>query len=441
MKRVILAPSLVFSLVISLVISLVLSLFSTSAFAFNPQAVTAAGPGDHIHGMDLSYWQHPSGSKIDFKKMYSAGIRFVMIKGADAHDVADAQAYKYLKIDRPAAQAARLYTGFYYYAYLPDSTDAAYVIKDATAQAQKVIWRLAAIGGYNFRDLPVSLDLENNCVRSAANGNCAKYMARTNVTLWAKTWLATVAAKTGKKPFLYSYANFLEQNVSRDADLRTYPLWMAHYSLNPASAQPNQKSVGCYAHAWTNANCTANWQMWQYTSCGIAGKYGVPGSRVDLNVFSGTSTQFLKLLRNTWEPEQTDLLPINEATTMNILDQSSSDTNAAVKVTIDVTRPDGSPVVAGTVNWQSADSTQTNGVQSVTRAASGRFVLTITGLSAGSYVGAVNFVDITGTHASNQLPITFAVTQGPTPTPKPTQPSSTKPPKPPVDSCAGQIRI
>ena len=181
--------------------------------------------------------------------------------------------------------------------------------------------------------------------------------------------------------------------------------------------------------------------MWQYTSCGIAGKYGVPGSRVDLNVFSGTSTQFLKLLRNTWEPEQTDLLPINEATTMNILDQSSSDTNAAVKVTIDVTRPDGSPVVAGTVNWQSADSTQTNGVQSVTRAASGRFVLTITGLSAGSYVGAVNFVDITGTHASNQLPITFAVTQGPTPTPKPTQPSSTKPPKPPVDSCAGQIRI
>lgn len=421
-----------------LVITLVLSLVANNAIAFSPKEIVAAGPGDHIHGMDLSYWQHPSGSSIDFKKMYAAGIRFVMIKGADAHDAADAQAFKYLKIDRPAAQAARLYTGFYYYAYLPDSTDSAYIVKDATAQAQKVIWRLAALGGYNMRDLPVSLDLENNCVRTGATGNCSKYMSRANVTLWAKTWLAAVTAKTLKKPFIYSYANFLEQNVARDADLRTYPLWMAHYTLNPANAQPNQKNVGCYAHAWTNANCTANWQMWQYTSCGIASKYGVPGNRVDLNVFAGNTSQFLKLLRKTWTPEESDMLPVDEATTMNIIDQSSSDTNVPVKVTVDVTRPDGSPVVAGTVNFQSADSTLANGIQDVARAASGRFVLSISGLVAGSYVGSINFVDITGTHAANQLPISFTVTQGLTPTPKPTP---TKTPKPPVDSCAGQIRI
>jgi hypothetical protein len=421
-----------------LVITLVLTLVANNAIAFSPKEIVAAGPGDHIHGMDLSYWQHPSGSSIDFKKMYAAGIRFVMMKGADAHDAADAQAFKYLKIDRPAAQAARLYTGFYYYAYLPDSTDSAYIVKDATAQAQKVIWRLAALGGYNMRDLPVSLDLENNCVRTGATGNCSKYMSRANVTLWAKTWLAAVTAKTLKKPFIYSYANFLEQNVARDADLRTYPLWMAHYTLNPANAQPNQKNVGCYAHAWTNANCTANWQMWQYTSCGIASKYGVPGNRVDLNVFAGNTSQFLKLLRKTWTPEESDMLPVDEATTMNIIDQSSSDTNVPVKVTVDVTRPDGSPVVAGTVNFQSADSTLANGIQDVARAASGRFVLSISGLVAGSYVGSINFVDITGTHAANQLPISFTVTQGLTPTPKPTP---TKTPKPPVDSCAGQIRI
>jgi len=420
-------------------IGVALSLIASTASAFSPKEIIAAGPGDHIHGMDISYWQHPSGSTIDFKKMYAAGIRFVMIKGADAHDAADAQAYKYLKIDRPAAQSARLYTGFYYYAYLPDSVDPAYIVKDATAQAQKVIWRLSSIGGYNYRDLPVSLDLENNCVRYSASG-CSKYMNRNNVTLWAKTWLDAVYAKTGKKPFIYSYANFLEQNVARDAQLRTYPLWMAHYTLNPASAQPNQKSVGCYAHAWTNANCTANWQVWQYTSCGIAGKYGVPGNRVDLNVFSGTSAQFLKLMRGTWVPEDGDMLPVNEATTMNISEQSSSDTNAAVKITVDVMRPDGSPVVAGTVNFLSADSTLSSGTQSVARAASGRFVLSITGLPAGSYVGAVNFVDVTGTHAANQLPITFTVTQGPTPTPKPT-PTTTPTKRPPVDSCAGQIRI
>lgn len=428
MKRIILA------------IGVALSLIASSASAFTPKEIIAAGPGDHIHGMDISYWQHPNGSTIDFKKMYAQGIRFVMIKGADAHDVADAQALKYLKIDRPAAQAARLYTGFYYYAYLPDSTDPAYIIKDANAQAQKVIWRLSSIGGYNFRDLPVSLDLENNCVRTAANGKCSKYMNRNNVTLWAKTWLAAVASKTKKKPFLYSYANFLEQTLTRDSELRQYPLWMAHYTLDPSNSQPNQKSVGCYAHAWSNANCTAQWQVWQYTSCGIAGKYGVPGGRVDLNVFAGTSRQFLALMSRTWVPDVTDLLPVDEATTMTMSDPIATDTNAPVKVTADVNRPDGTPVVAGTINWQSADSTLPNGVQTVTRAATGRFVLSISGLPAGTYVGSINYVDITGTHAASQLPMTFTVTQGVTPTPTP-KPTVTKTPKPPTDGCAGQIRI
>ena len=421
-------------------IALALSLIANNAFAFTPKSIVALGPGEHIHGMDISYWQHPAGSAIDFKKMYAAGIRFVMIKGADAHDVADAQALKYLKIDRPAAQAARLYTGFYYYAYLPDSVDPGFIIKDAQAQAQKVIWRLASIGGYNFRDMPISLDLENNCVRTAANGNCSKYMNRANVTLWAKTWLASVTAKTNRKPFLYSYANFLEQTLARDPELRQYPLWMAHYTLNPASSQPNQKTGGCYAHAWSNANCTAQWQMWQYTSCGIAGKYGVPGSRVDLNVFAGTSRQFLALMSRTWVPDVTDLLPVDEATTMTMSDPIASDTNVPVKITADVVRPDGTPVVAGTIKWQSADTTQSNGTQTVARAASGRFVLSIKGLPAGTYVGFVNFEDITGTHASNQLPATFTITQGVTPTPTPT-PTVSKTPKPPVDTCAGQIRI
>ena len=111
-----------------------------------------------------------------------------------------------------------------------------------------------------------------------------------------------------------------------------------------------------------------------------------------------------------------------------------------VKITADVVRPDGTPVVAGTIKWQSADTTQSNGTQTVARAASGRFVLSIKGLPAGAYVGSINFEDITGTHASNQLPATFTITQGVTPTPRPT-PTVSKTPKPPVDTCAGQIRI
>jgi GH25 family lysozyme M1 (1,4-beta-N-acetylmuramidase) len=82
------------------------------------------GPGGRIHGSDVSRWQHPSDAPIDFTKMHAAGMRFVMIKASDTRDDADALSLKYVIMDRSAAQAAGLYTGFYHYAVLPDVTDA-----------------------------------------------------------------------------------------------------------------------------------------------------------------------------------------------------------------------------------------------------------------------------------------------------------------------------
>ncbi len=61
-----------------------------------------------------------------------------MIKASDSRDEADALALKYVIMDRSAAQAAGIYTGFYHYAVLPDSKDSAVIQQDATAQAQKV---------------------------------------------------------------------------------------------------------------------------------------------------------------------------------------------------------------------------------------------------------------------------------------------------------------
>ena len=56
------------------------------------QALPTSGPGDRIHGIDISKWQHPYGKSINFVKMAKAGISFVMIKGGDGHDPADATA-------------------------------------------------------------------------------------------------------------------------------------------------------------------------------------------------------------------------------------------------------------------------------------------------------------------------------------------------------------
>ncbi len=400
--------------------------------------ITLMGPGGRIHGVDVSRWQHPNDKAIDFAKMYSAGIRFIMIKASDTRDDADALALKYLLMDRNPAQAAGIYTGFYHYTILPDTTDPAAIIRDAKAQAQKVLWRLASIGGYSQRDLPYALDFENNCVRFSG-GVCKKYSTRANATLWAETWLGTMAEKTGRKPFLYSYPAFLEGAVNRSDVLRQYPLWLAQYGINPADpvAEPGRKISGCFVHSWSTTSCTSLWQIWQYTSCGIASKYGVPGVRLDLNIFRGDPFTFLQLVKGEWIPQVGDLLPINEATTLKITSSSATTTAKAVKVIVEVMRSGGTPVVTGTVIFAASDSTLVF-EQSATRAASGLWSLTIKGLPAGMTSGLIKYLDQSKTHAESLQPIEFQLEQGPTPAPRPSM--SKKPTPARTDGCAKQIK-
>lgn len=423
-----------------ILITLCLSLVSNNVIAAGPLKLVAAGPGDRIHGVDISQWQHPYDKPINFTKMAQAGIRFVMIKGADSNPIADLTAKKYLKIDRTAAQAAGLYTGFYYFAYIPNTSVKSEIITDAKAQAQKVIWRLGEIGGYTEQDLPVALDLETNCVRSVS-GVCQKYASRDQVSLWAKTWLNEVTLKTKRLPFVYSYPNFLHSAKARSKEFAKYPLWIAAYGKNPAEPtnHPGMKSVGCFVHSWTKADCTADYQIWQYSSCGFGSKYGVASSRIDLNVFNGNEEKFYALTKGTWKPSGADLLPFNESTTANLISSSSTiTTNDSASFVVDAFRPNGTPVVTGSVRFVSADTTVKTGVQDVIRSASGKWTLKVSGLTAGTYVGYVEYFDASNTHASAVMPVMFEVTQGPTPTPKP---SPTKKPAPkPVDTCAGQIR-
>jgi len=419
--------------------------------------ISETGPGGRIHGMDISKWQHPADAPIDFVKMYDAGIRFVMIKSSDSRDTSDAQALKYLVMDHNAAQSAGIYTGFYYYATLPDTTDTAIIVEDAQAQAQKAIWRLASLGGYTNRDLSYALDLENNCVRVSSSGSCSKYAARNAVTLWANTWLSVVAEKTGRAPIIYSYPQFLENAMTRSSDLLKYPLWIAHYSLNPFDplSQPGQKTAGCFVHSWTTSNCSSLWIVWQYTSCGIAKKYGVPGTRVDLDVFRGTTSAFLDLVKGTWTPEAADLMPVQEPTTTIVNSAAASSSNKPVVFMVDVNRPTGTPVVTGTVKFAADPLSGLNltPMQSALRSSSGSWTLTVKGLPVGTWNGSIVFSDISGTHATSSMPVQVTITPGPTPTATPT-PTSTptvkpspsvkptpKPTKTPVvDACKYQIK-
>jgi GH25 family lysozyme M1 (1,4-beta-N-acetylmuramidase) len=415
-----------------------------SSAATEKEALLAlAGPGSRIHGADISRWQHPNDKAINFKKMYSAGLRFVMIKASDSRQDADRLAVKYLSGDRTGAQREGIYTGFYHYAILPDVDTASDVIKDAQVQAQKAIWRLASLGGFNEMDLPYALDLENNCVRVRSNHSCAKRASKSAVTLWAKTFMATLKEKTGRTPIFYSYPTFMESAMARDKELAQYPLWMAQYAIDPAisGAQPGVKSVGCYVHSWTTSSCKSPWIVWQYTSCGIAPKYGVPGSRVDLNVFRGSQSEFLALASGTWIPDVTDLMPHGETSTMVLDYVAASSTDKNVVFSLQVLRPDSSPVVTGDVKFVSGpNQVPFKFTQSVVRATSGFWKISLKSTMAGTWNGELRFSDPSETHADVVLPVSFTLEQGPEPTPSPS-PTPKKSPKPvKVSACKNQIK-
>jgi len=407
------------------------------------QFIDLKGPGGRIHGTDVSRWQHPNDKPIDFVKKYEAGMRFVFIKASDTREASDRLAVKYAAMDHHAAQAAGLYTGFYHYASLPDVTTTEGIKQDALAQAQKVVWRLASMGGYSDRDLPYALDLENKCVRYSSSGTCLKNATRSAVTLWALTFLASLKEKTGRTPILYSYPSFLEGSMIRSKELAQYPLWLAQYGIDPANPinQPGVKPGGCFVHSWTGANCDSQWTVWQYSSCGIAPKYGVPGNRLDLNVFRGTPSSFLELVKGEWKPTLVDLMPQQEPTTMILTNQSSSTTNKPAIFRVNVTRPTGLPVVTGTVKFVFDKSTtpEIMPTQRILRETSGSWTLELRGVPAGSFKGKILLEDVSGTHATSSVEVSFDVVQGPTPTPKPT-PSPTATKKPTTDSCRGQIK-
>jgi GH25 family lysozyme M1 (1,4-beta-N-acetylmuramidase) len=415
----------------------------TNAATEKESVLAMAGPGNRIHGADISRWQHPNDKPINFKKMYSAGLRFVMIKASDSRQDSDRLAVKYLAGDRNGAQAEGIFTGFYHYAVLPDVSKSSDVVKDANVQAQKAIWRLASLGGFNEMDLPYALDLENNCVRVRSNGSCSKRASRSAVTLWAKTFLVALKEKTGRTPIFYSYPTFMESAMARDKELAKYPLWMAQYAIDPAipTAQPGVKNVGCYVHSWTTSSCKSQWIVWQYTSCGIAPKYGVPGTRVDLNVFRGTQESFLALASGTWIPDETDLMPHGETSTMLLDYVAASSTDKNVVFSLQVLRPDSSAVVTGDVKFVSGpNEIPFKFTQSVVRATSGYWKISLKTDLAGTWNGELRFNDPSETHADVKLPVTFTLVQGvsPTPAPSPTPKASPKPKT--SNGCKNQIK-
>ena len=243
--------------------------------------IEGLGPNGRILGVDISRYQ----GNINFTKMYAAGARFVFVKSSDGGPNAHGRAVPYADQWIPQAKAAGLLVGQYHFAQIPNTDDMNAVISAANDQADLMISRWNAHGGYSQGTLPLVLDIEQAGV--PRNVSDAEALA------FVKTWLEKVANATGKLPIIYSNPTFLKNHLSSDGSLANYPLWAANYfDVSNPGVSPK---VGCLNTVWTGDGCNLRWTFWQYSQTGPGGTFGVSSRGIDLNVFAGSAEELLAL--------------------------------------------------------------------------------------------------------------------------------------------------
>jgi lysozyme len=121
-------------------------------------------------------------------------------------------------------------------------------------------------------DLPPVIDVEDNPHYDGPwnPANNGKYLAG------VKLWLDQVSNAAKCKPIIYTRASFWSV-LDNPAGFETYPLWVAHYTSNPAPILPD---------GWSS------YAFWQYAEAGTTP--GVPGTG-DLDRFNGQQADLDKL--------------------------------------------------------------------------------------------------------------------------------------------------
>lgn len=183
-------------------------------------------------GIDISKWQ----GNIDFSKLKSQGIDFVIIRCGYGKDIS--QKDNYFERNYKGCKEAGIKVGAYLYSYCSS-------LDDAYKEAQNC---LKIIEGKTF-DLPIFYDLEEE--RTSKLG-------KVNVTNIAKRFCETIE-QAGYKAGVYANLNWFTNYIDVN-ELLQYKIWLAQ---------------------WTTMH-TANFRVdyWQYTSKGQV--IGIVGN-VDMN--------------------------------------------------------------------------------------------------------------------------------------------------------------
>ena len=218
-----------------------------------PQPV-AAGPS-YLEGIDVSRWQ----GKPVWADVKAAGVRFVIAKATQGHNIVDPQWAR--NSERLRANAIP-FTAYHY--AVPDATPG-----DAVAEADHFV-NTAKLNRNNL--LPV-LDLEKH------NEQSPEFL-----TEWARAWLERVEQRLFVKPMIYTNSAFWIDRMANTtwfAD-QGYRLWIRHLNVE----SPTLPAENWGGHGWT---------LWQHAVVG-----GLPGisGKVDRNRFNGTILAPIRIKNN-----------------------------------------------------------------------------------------------------------------------------------------------
>jgi GH25 family lysozyme M1 (1,4-beta-N-acetylmuramidase) len=205
----------------------------------------------NVFGVDVSSYQHPNGTGINWSSVKAGGATFAFVKMSEGASYTN----PYATGDLQGARAVGLRASAYHFARprLPLST--------ATADAQRFA---AQVGNTKAAGaLPPVLDIEANGGLSAAN-----------VTAWTRTFLSALESATGRTPMIYSGGWFWRGYMGNPAGFARYPVWISDY--NPSATGPSL--FGDFSYS----------TFWQYTDA--ARVSGISGG-VDGNWFHGSRSQ------------------------------------------------------------------------------------------------------------------------------------------------------
>lgn len=216
--------------------------------AFLPVLLTAAllvptaGAASHQapSGIDVASWQ----GAIDWKAV-DESQEFAFVKATEGIGYENPQ----YNSDIEQARKNGLVVGSYHYAR-PGT--------DAAAQAAE----FARAYNAHPQDLPPVMDLEQN------DG-----LAPAQLQAWTRTFLSETQRLTGKKPMVYTYRYFWQEDMANTTEFNVYPLWFAAYQNDVPGDLPG------------------GWQQmafWQRADNGHVSGVNTP---VDMNLFNGTPGQ------------------------------------------------------------------------------------------------------------------------------------------------------